>query len=77
VARFLNSKTSQFLVIVGGIGMVGTQAAGRFISGQGDLDAALRSVPSGWQGKNMEVVLESDVIDGSASTPHVLAVKTW
>lgn len=77
VARLLNSKTGQFLVIVGGIGMVGTQAAGRFVSNQGDLEAALRTFPTGWQGKNLEVVLESDVIDGSASPPRVLAVRAW
>jgi hypothetical protein len=77
VARLQNSKTGQFLVIVGGVGMVGTQAAGRFVSRQGDLDAVLRTVPVGWQTKNLEIVIESDVIDGSASTPRVVAVRTW
>jgi hypothetical protein len=77
VARLLNSKTGQFLVILGGIGKVGMQAAGNFVSRQGDLDAALRMAPAGWQSKNLEMVIESDAIDGSASPPRVLAVKTW
>ena len=77
VARLVNSKTGQFLVFVGGVGMVGTQAAGRFVSRQADLDAALRTAPAGWQGKNLEVVLETDVIDGTASPPRVVAMKTW
>jgi hypothetical protein len=77
VARLQNSKTGQFLVILGGVGMVGTEAAGRFVSREGDLDAALRNAPPGWQAKNLEIVLESDVIDGSASTPQVVAVRTW
>jgi hypothetical protein len=77
VARLQNSKTGQFLVILGGVGMVGTEAAGRFVSRQGDLDAALRTAPADWQTKNLEMVLESDVIDGSASTPQVVAVRTW
>jgi hypothetical protein len=83
VARLLNSKTGQFLVIVGGLGMVGTEAAGRFVSRQGDLDAALRTAPAGWERKNLELVLETDVINGSSlspgspATPRVLAVKTW
>jgi hypothetical protein len=77
VARLQNSKTGQFLIIVGGVGMVGTQAAGRFVSRQDDLNAALRTAPAGWQTKNLEMVLESDVIDGSASTPRVVAVRTW
>ena len=77
VARVLNSKTGQFLVVVGGIGMVGTQAAGPFITQPGDFDAALQKAPSGWQGRNLELVLETDVIDATASRPHVVAITTW
>jgi hypothetical protein len=77
VARVLNSKTGQVLVFVGGIGMVGTQAAGAFISQPGDLDAALQKAPPGWQGKNLEMVIETDVIDTTASRPHVEAFATW
>jgi hypothetical protein len=77
VARVLNAKTGQFLVVVGGIGMVGTQAAGAFISQPGDLDAALQKAPQGWQGKNLEMVIETDVIDSTASRPHVEAFATW
>jgi hypothetical protein len=77
LARLLNSKTGQFLVVAGGIGMVGTQAAGHLISHQGDLDAALQASPRGWQNKNLEIVIESDVVDASASPPRVVAVTTW
>ena len=77
VARLLNSKTGQFLVILAGIGEVGTQATGEFVSREGYLEAALRAAPPGWQRKNLEMVLEVDVIDGSASPPRVVAFKTW
>ena len=77
VARLLNSKTGQFLVILGGIGRVGMQAAGNFVSSRESFDAAIRLAPAGWQDKNLEMVIESDVIDGSASPPRVIAVKTW
>jgi hypothetical protein len=77
VARVLNSKTGQFLVIVAGTGMVGTEAAGKVVSDQKEFEAVLRTFPNGWQAKNLEVVLESDVIDGSASPSRVVAVKSW
>lgn len=77
LARVLNSKTGQFLVVLGGIGMVGTQAAGHLVSHKGDLDAALKTFRKGWQNKNLEMVIESDVIEASASPPHVVAVTTW
>jgi hypothetical protein len=77
VARVLNSKTGQFLVIISGIGMVGTKAAGHFISHEEDLKTVLRSAPAGWERKNIEVVLETDIVDGSPSPPHAVAVKVW
>jgi hypothetical protein len=77
VARLLNSKTGQFLVIVAGVGMVGTEAAGAFVSRESTLEAGLNAALSGWQKKNVEVVLESDVIDGAAGPPHVVAAAAW
>jgi hypothetical protein len=77
VARLLNSKTGQFLVIISGVGMVGTKAAGRFISHEEDLETALRSAPVGWERKNIEVVLETDIVDGSPSPPRAIALKAW
>jgi hypothetical protein len=73
----LNAKTGQFLLIVSGVGMVGTKAAGRFITNEGDLEAAFRTIPAGWDRKNVEVVLETDVVDGSPSPPHAVAVRVW
>jgi hypothetical protein len=77
VARLMNSKTGQFLLIVSGVGMVGTKAAGRFISHEQDLEAILRAVPRGWERKNLEVVLETDIVDGSPSPPRAVAIKVW
>ena len=77
VARLINSKTGQFLLIVSGVGMVGTKAAGQFISHEQDLETALRAAPRGWERKNLEVVLETDIVDGSPSPPRAVAIKVW
>jgi len=77
VARLTNSKTGQFLLIVSGVGMVGTKAAGRFISHEQDLETALSTAPPGWERKNLEVVLETDIVDGSPSPPRAVAIKVW
>jgi hypothetical protein len=77
IARLLNSKTGQFLVIVSGVGMVGTKAAGGLISNERALAAALRGAPGGWEKKNMEVVLETDIVEGSPSPSRAVAVKVW
>jgi hypothetical protein len=73
----LNSKTGQFLVIISGVGMVGTKAAGGFVSHEENLETALQAAPGGWERKNLEVVLETDVVDGSPSLPHAVAIKVW
>jgi hypothetical protein len=77
VARLLHSKTGQFLVIISGVGMVGTKAAGRFISHEQDLETTLRAAPRGWERENLEVVLETDIVDGSPSPPRAVAIKVW
>jgi len=73
----LNSKTGHFLIIISGIGMVGTKAAGQAISREEELEAALLSAPAGWERKNLEVVLETDVVDGSPSPSRAVALKVW
>lgn len=77
IARMSNSKTGKFLVIFSGIGMVGTKAAAGLISHERDLQAALRGVPDDWAKRNMEIVLETDIIQGSPSPPRAVAVKVW
>jgi hypothetical protein len=77
VARVLNSKTGQFLVIISGVGMVGTKAAGGVISHEKDLESALRAAPGGWERKNLEIVFETDIVDGSPSPPRAVDLKVW
>ena len=77
VARLLNSKTGQPLVIVAGTGMVGTEAAGRMLCNEDMLRAALVGAPMGWQKKNLEMVLETDQVEASASPPRVVAMSAW
>jgi len=77
VARLLNSKTGQFQVIFGGISSPATEAAGKLVTREDLLDAALQPAPMGWQSKNLEFVLETDVIAGADSSIRIVAMKTW
>jgi hypothetical protein len=77
VARLLDSKTGQFTIIVAGIGERGTQAAGDFVSNPELLEQGLRSVPAGWQKKNLEVVLQTTVTDSVPGPPRVMAAYSW
>jgi hypothetical protein len=77
VARLLDSKTGQFTIVVAGIGERGTQAAGEFVSNPELLGQGLRSVPAGWQTKNLEIVLQTSVTDLVPGPPRVVAAYSW
>jgi hypothetical protein len=77
VTRLLDSKTGQFTITVAGIGETGTQAAGEFVSNPEFLEQGLRSVPAGWQMKNLEIVLQTTATDSIPGPPRVVAAYSW
>jgi hypothetical protein len=77
VTRLLNSRTGQFVVILAGIRSYGTQAAGEFVSSPEYLQAGLQTAPQGWEGRNMQMVLETPVTDGLPGPPQVVAIYVW
>lgn len=77
VARLLDSKTGQFTVIAAGITGSGTQAAGDFISNSDFLERGLQTVASGWQQKDVELVLKTTLTDSVAGPPQVVAYYIW
>lgn len=77
VARFLEPNTDQFAVVAAGIGRGGTVAAGEFLVDARRMDEMLSHAPRDWAKKNMEVVLETQVIQGRSGPPRVSAVYVW
>ncbi len=77
VARIRDSITGQPVIIAAGISEEGTEAAGEILYNPVYLDSLLAHVPAGWENKNMEAVIETQVIQGHSGPPNVLAVETW
>jgi hypothetical protein len=77
VARLRDTLTGQPVMIVAGISEEGTEAAGELISDPTDLEALLKNAPPNWREMNVEAVIETQVIDGHAGPPQVLAVEFW
>lgn len=77
VARLLDPKTGQFTIAAAGLEDSGTEAAGEFASNSEYLEKALRNAPSGWQTKNLEIVLKTTVTDSIAGPPRVVAAYFW
>jgi hypothetical protein len=77
VARLVDPNTDQFVVVAAGIGRGGTVAAGEFLVDAHRMEDLLKQVPSNWKQKNMEIVLETQVIQGRSGPPRIDAVHVW
>lgn len=63
--------------VVAGLKQFGTEAAGRLIADQEQLGAILRTLPVGWETRNLQLVLHSRVIGNTPAQPEVVAWHVW
>jgi len=77
VARIHDSTTGQPVIIAAGISEEGTEAAGEILYNPVYLSSLLAKAPADWDKKNMEAVIETQVIEGHPGPPNILAVETW
>jgi hypothetical protein len=77
VGRLLDPNTDQMVVVAAGIGRGGTVAAGEFLVDQHRMEELLKQVPLDWKRKNLEIVLETQVIEGRSGPPRISAVHVW
>jgi hypothetical protein len=77
VARYHDPTTEGPVMIIGGLGPYGTEAASAFVSTPQYLDQIVKQLPVGWENRNVEMVLKSDVIDGKAGPPVLVASAVW
>jgi len=77
VARFVDPNIEQLVVVGAGIGRGGTVAAGEFLVDEQRMDEMVKRVSSDWKRKNIEIVLETQVIGDRSGPPRVIAVYVW
>ncbi|HMI51204.1 MAG TPA: hypothetical protein VK525_06815 [Candidatus Saccharimonadales bacterium] len=77
VARVVDPNSDQYVVVAAGIGRDGTIAAGEFLVDAHRMNDMLSQVPGNWKQKNVEIVLETQVIQGRSGPPRISAVHVW
>ncbi len=77
VAYFRDSGTQQPTLIIAGMGENGTKAASEFITDETQLKNALGESLRKLGGSNFEVVLSTEVVNGSTGAPMVLVKEVW
>lgn len=77
IARLHNEQTNQPEMIIAGIGMSGTAAAGQFVADESRMKELRQRLGAGIKDRDFEVVLSTDVVNGIGGSPTVLAVAVW
>jgi len=70
-------KTEQMVVVAAGITVFGTFAAGEFLTDPNELKKLAAVAPRDWEGKNVELVLETNVIRGRSGPASIIAAQFW
>ena len=77
VTRMPHSKTGEALITIAGITQSGTRAAAEFITRPEMMRALVKSAPKGWGNKNMEIVLQTKVVNGIPTNSTIVASRYW
>lgn len=77
VARFHNPSTGMPSLIAAGLGAKGEVAAAQFLTTPAYLDEFASHAPRRWKERNIEIVLETQMINGASGPPHVVATYIW
>jgi len=77
VLRMVDPKTEQTVVVVAGITVFGTSAAGNLLTSKTEMEKLAAIAPPGWENKNMELVLSTDVIRGRSGPANIVAAQFW
>jgi hypothetical protein len=77
ITRVLDPDTGKTVVVASGIAAYGTMAAGEFLTSEKYIQMLARRAPRGWQRKNLQVVISTEVIGGNAGPPKILATHFW
>jgi hypothetical protein len=77
ISRVENPRTRRITVTVAGLYGYGTLAAGKFLTDAANLQALAQRAPAGWQNRNMQIVIRTEVVQENAGPPTVVAAAFW
>ena len=77
ITRIVDPDRSRVQMAIGGINEFGTQGACEFLSDGAALMEFARKAPSGWQNRNLQLLLEMDISGSIVVNPKVVAIQVW
>lgn len=77
IARFHDDATEGPVIVIAGLGSTGTQSAGTFVSSSAYMNQLAAWAPRNWAKKNMEAVIDTEIVDGNPGHPKIVAAEFW
>ncbi len=77
VSRVVDPGVEQVIVTVAGLGPSGTLAAGEFVTNEAYMKKLEALAPYGWEHKNLQAVISTEVVKGSSGPPRIEAAYFW
>jgi hypothetical protein len=77
VARFWDSTTDNWVLILAGLGRNGTEAATQVVTSPQYLELLRTQAGKDFSNRNIEAVLKLSVIEGKTGAPSIVAVHVW
>ena len=77
ITRGFNATTGQWWIGIGSTTGLGTVGAEQILTDPTAMKALNAQLPQGWEHKNLQIVVEFKVVDGSLGASHVVATHLW
>jgi hypothetical protein len=77
VARFRDTVTDNWVLVLAGLGRNGTDAASQFVTSPHYTQLLRDRIGRDLENRNVEVVLRVNVIDGKTGSPSIVATHVW
>ncbi len=77
ISRVYDPTTGHQLLTAAGLFQYGTEAAGMCLSSPNCLSDAEKLAPGDWQHENIQIVIQTTIINESAGEPRILAAYVW
>jgi hypothetical protein len=77
VARAPEPETGQMMVVIAGLGEKGSAAALEFVTNPKYLERFAAQAPSGWDRRNIELVIKTNLVNDDWGEPRVVASHIW
>jgi hypothetical protein len=77
IARAPEPDTGQMMVVIAGLGEKGSAAALEFVTNPKYLANFAAQAPAGWERRNIELVLKTNLVNDDWGEPRVIATHLW